>query len=116
MCNIIVICSFFNGEELYIIEGSFFVVENQPMNDPTSWLLKIWGNTPFVFGNVEMTCYFGNFQTPSSSNKEHWGQIVPKKTIYEKHSMNIACLRITNQKHFDEILTRRLIYTFEKMV
>jgi hypothetical protein len=64
---------------------------------------------------VEMTCYFGKFSnTPSSSNKEHRGQIVPKKTIYEKHSMNIACLRIMNQKHFHQILTRRLIYTFEK--
>jgi hypothetical protein len=36
-------------------------------------------HTPFLFCNVEMTCYFGNFQTPSSSNKEHQGQIVPKK-------------------------------------
>ncbi len=35
MYNIIVICSFYNGEELYIIDGSFFCCGN-PMNDPTS--------------------------------------------------------------------------------
>jgi hypothetical protein len=31
MYNIHVICSFFNGEELYIIDSSFFVVENSSM-------------------------------------------------------------------------------------
>jgi hypothetical protein len=111
--GIIVICSFFNGEELYIIESSFFVVENP-------WMILLHDYWRFgathhsFFVMLKWHAILEIFKHLHHLIRNIEDKLYPKKTIYEKHSMNIACLRITNQKHFDEILTRRLIYTFEK--